>query len=232
MHVSPASDDQRGSIHVASDAEMQTVIEFLSHSQSGFDESEADGGNHYSSEQYGYQEAPGYLAGNQQEWGQRRKAEPNKGHPPPSDNGSSGSSGVGMDDGYNNTSNDAAGRSRSTSMSPGMDGKEFERHSGRGKEEGLVEDGSFYNMKGSPDSGINIHSRPSKRKGWDREPENLDRSHSQDLPIDLSKGLGPLIPSNPRRQGGPPSDLSYSMDMLNLDYLKRITGDSDSERSG
>lgn len=226
MHVSPASDDQRPPIHVASDAEMQTVIEFLSNSQTGFDESEADGGNHFSSEPYEYQEA-GYFAGSQREWGQRRKAQ-SKSHPPPSDNSSSGSSGVGMEDGYNMSHM----RSRSTSMSPGMDGKEFDGHSGRSKEGGH-DDSSYHNMKGSPDSGINIHSRPGKKKGWDREPgdENVKGSHSQDLPIDLSKGLGPLIPSNPRRQGAL-SDLSYSMDMLNLTHLKGMAGDSDSEISG
>lgn len=208
---------------------MQTVIEFLSHSQS-YSET-GDGEDHFPSEPYGvanYRDTTRYMEGKQREWGQS-KAEPPKPTPAHSDNSSSGSSGVGTDDGYRHDV--AAGSSRSTSMSPGMDGKGI--RDGRGKGEELGDDSSHYSMKGSYDSGINLHSRPSKKKGWDRDPgtDKLDPPHSKELSLDFSKGFGSLIPSDPGGQGGS-SDLSYGMGMLDLSYLKGMTGDSDSEISG
>ena len=125
-----------------------------------------------------------------------------------------------MDENYSHLSHDAMS-SRSTSMSPGMsDGKDHpDRGSGGagGKREGHEdEEGSYFNVKGSTDSGINLHgARLKKKSSWERDQSTL---------------FGGLIPSDPAISN---SDPSYSIGMLDhLHLFKRLGDDSDSEKSG
>lgn len=224
MRVSPSSDQQE--VSIASAAEVQDVIEFL---DGGFEYPPEGGGRgDHSKKVYipnttysltDYQDSS-YQDGSYSErhWNQP-KPPPQKPNPTPqSDNSSSGSSGVGTDDGYVHVMS-----SRSTSRSPGIDtGKEQEEgHHGKG--EGLDEGKRYYNIKGSIDSGINLHGSSSqKKKGWEREqPSERESSSSlisKELSLDFSKGFGPLISSDPSN-------------MLGLHLLKGME-DSDSERSG
>lgn len=211
MHVSPSSDQQR--VSIASDAEVQNVIEFLSRSKpydaSDITERDRTKGDHQYTPSYNLMgDGAGYMDGD-------RQCKPERPNPAHSDNSSSGSSGIGTDDSCGHTSHNTTG-SRSTSMSPGNDRKDYE--SGIG--EGLDDEKRYYNVKGSRDSSINLHMQPHKKKGWERDQS----------PQRISQGLfGPLISSDP---GGQNSDPGYGMGVLGLQLLKGMGNDSDSERSG
>lgn len=222
IRVSPASDPQH--VSIATEAEVRNVIDFLSRSQTynnePFDDYPPDRDHAYSSGSSYFSE---YQDGGK-DWSQapppasappttKEKPAHSEQNPAQSDNSSSGSSGVGTDDGYAHLSHD----SRSTSMSPGAEGG-----GGSGGGEGLgsggggeEEEGKRYN-KGSLDSGINLHTRHSsrKKKGWDQGAE------SQRMTQEL---FGPLISSAETN-----SDPCYGM----LGHLQLLGDDSDSERSG
>lgn len=207
------SDQQGGSI--ASDQQVQYAIAILDQSStSSSGERERGHSNYpYTRGASDYKDSRGFLNGSK-DWGQPSKA-PEKSHERTpaahSDNSSSGSSGVGMDDSYNHMSHDPMS-SRSTSMSPGMDGKEHVDGSGKGEGHD-EEENRHYNPKGSIDSGINLHGQRSKKKSWERDQNLL---------------FGGLIPSDPSMAN---SDPNYSM-LDHLHLFKRMGEDSDSEKSG
>lgn len=236
MQVSPGDDQE---VHIASDTEVQNVIEFLSRSRFSPDNPHHEAGD---GERGDRQDFPSDYAGSYLgELGMARDREVgvardhmtrNERVPPHSDNSSSGSSGVGMEGPFRGGGHHAL-RSRSTSMSPV--GVESERNAEL-KRSGL----------GSVDSGINLQPQPStghrprgmpdmsshdmdqrsydlNRMSQEDEAELMQQERemriqkemkrkSQEVSIpDFSKGFGPLIhvPSETHQ----PND-RFGMDML------------------
>ena len=259
MQVSPGGDQQ--DVHIASDSELQNVIEFLSKSRAEggnfenhpqYDPS-TGGGNHRgdrNSEGYPYPSfssynSPGYrdqwsreVGGGVPSVGSGVRGDSHDRNPTQnSDNSSSGSSGIGMDDPYGRARHDAH-RSRSSSMSPGPEidprGGGAGRLRSEADNEQIVYLGSKFKDVGSMDSGIHVHGSLVRKKGRQlsdsgevRERDN--KRQSQEIPLDFSKGFGPLITSEPER---------FGMDMLRKgeDYklgleLYKNMSDSDSDNN-
>ena len=232
MHVSP-TDSHQEKVCIASDSEVQSVIEFLSRSKSfessinytteGRDQGNQQVNGEYPYSSRNYNKLPDYLS-SEREWGHSGDLEKNKEHAPAQSDSSSGSSGVGMD----NVAHDLI-NSRSASLSPGMEREE-------GKAEGLDNDKKYYSLKDSFDSGINLRTRSQKKKQvWDH-PDRESTRKSKEFSLDFTKGFGPLISSDQVQS----SEGNFAMDMLHrsknyqlsLQLMKGMADDSDSERSG
>lgn len=162
-------------VHLASDSEVQNVIDFLSHPLIPPDpltDEQLTGKR--GDMALGYPSSNGtYGAGYRNERLQ-----------PTSDNSSSGSSGIGMEGPYLENGREQL-RSRSMSMSPV--GGEVERNVD-GKQNGL----------GSTDSGINVLTQQSKHRSHDlrmtqNNPETQERAKrkSKEM-LDFSGGFGPI----------------------------------------
>ncbi len=269
-NVAPPTASSEESLSLAPDAIVQNVIDFLSRTEKYTGEDEDDDDNDddrgHDNRNHSNQDKEGYSHSSrkynsappvdyqEREWhrggggGSQRDGDTRTNDRPVGqqggDNSSSGSSGVSTDNGYRLLPGDTMS-SRSVSMSPGMEG-------GKGHEDGRRGSGGGGgdNMKGSFDSGINLHSHSQKKKSREhvikREssvgppsqppPGTMLARNSQDLPLDFSKGFGSLISSDQVQM----SDNSYSNDPMSknsdypftLDFLSRMNDGSDSERSG
>lgn len=242
MQVSPGVDQQ--DVHIASESEVQKVIDFLSHSR----DFPPEGGN-FENPQYNPSTGGGNLQGDRDDGGYPYPSfggfnssgyrdqwprdvgggDPGVGvrdhdrNPNQGSDSSSGSSGIGMEDPYGRVRHDAH-RSRSSSMSPGPESDV------RGNGVGV----RMRTDMGSMDSGIHVHGSSLRRKSRQHNDgiEGREREHqrqSQEIPLDFSKGFGPLITSEPER---------FGMDMLRKgeDYklgleLYKNMSDSDSDNN-
>ena len=189
--------DQKGSpresqVHIASDSEVQNVIDFLSNSVYSPDpHTEGEPGERGERPDYpstGYSK-DGYPSsfGKGSHSGRGERV-------PTSDNSSSGSSGIGMEGPFRDGGRDPL-RSRSTSLSPvGLDSERNPDNQQNGV--------------GSVDSGINIQSQQqSRHRSHDRSydlgrmsqdeselhmQERVKKRKSKEV-LDFSQGFGPII---------------------------------------
>ncbi len=172
-------------MHIASDTEMQNVIDFLSNSPYPPDSlsGDRDTGEHG-------ERSSGYPTGRD---GYPKSYRGDRVAPPTnSDNSSSGSSGIGVEGAFRESGGREQIRSRSTSMSP--DALDTERNVD-GKRNGL----------GSTDSGISVPSQQqSRHRSRDRSydlgrlstdeaelQERLKKRKSKEV-LDFSGGFGPI----------------------------------------
>ncbi|XP_064399023.1 uncharacterized protein LOC135345540 isoform X2 [Halichondria panicea] len=212
MSVSPSS-DTTAQVHIASDTEVQNVIDFLSNSVYSPDPQHSaeveTAGERSERASGGYPTAGSYR-------GERAP-------PTSSDNSSSGSSGIGTEGQFREGRDPV--RSRSTSMSP-VGPADVER-----------------NGLGSTDSGINVTAQQSRHRSRDRsydvggriskdEAEAQERSKKRKSKevLDFSGGFGPI--TNPVVGGDRFDLLGESVDykMMGLDFFKTMS-DDESEHS-
>ncbi len=187
---SPPGSGEASQVHIASERQVQSVIDFLSNSVYSSDTLSREGD---SGERGGDRSSGGYptSGGDGGGGGYPTSYRGDRGAPPTSsDNSSSGSSGIGIEGGasFRENSGREAMRSRSTSMSP--DVPDGERNV-EGKRNGL----------GSTDSGINV---PPQHRSHDRsydlgriptdEAELQERSKKRKSKevLDFSGGFGPI----------------------------------------
>lgn len=207
-HAHAAGSPGSAEISIASDMEMERVLTFLSNKPGAYGEPYQRYPEGRREEGYGYKY--GYNS--------REFSGPHLGYAEApgagkSSNSSSDSSGV--EDHFSRGSQ----RSRSgsvTSFHTDHDG-EKEAVGGREREEGEGEVGGHRVQSGSNaslmsmDSGIGAPPPSQNKFVGEREMERVRQEaidsghkqlHSQELPFDFSKGLGPLIPTDPRHQFG------------------------------
>lgn len=252
MQVSPGDDQE---VHIASDSEVQSVIEFLSRTRYSPDHPPGEGEEPRYRQDFpsGYPNN-GYLESFHGEVGLSHDREMGVAHdhmtrtdhaPPHGDNAGSGSSGTGMENNFRGSSHHSL-KSRSTSRSPVRVDSE---RTAEIKRSGMESGESGLNLQPQPppshrqrDARSHDRNRISQEDGvelmhLEREmriqKEMKRKSQEVSLP-DFSKGFGPLIPNDPHQ-----SNSRFGMEMLQdsvdfkmgLNFYKPIS-DSESVLSG
>lgn len=207
-HAHPAGSPGSAEISIASEMEMERVLTFLSKKPGAYDKPYQRYPESRREESYGYKYGYGSREFSGPRLGYTEAAGVGK-----SSNSSSDSSGV--EDHFSRGSQ----RSRSGSMTSFHTDHEGGKEvvGGREREEGEGEVGGHRVQSGSNaslmsmDSGIGAPPPSQNKFVGEREMERVRQEaidsghkqlHSQELPFDFSKGLGPLIPPDPHQQFG------------------------------